>query len=46
MTLLALDLKVPSVPSDISEQGFKDVLRERLPSLVSFALSVVLVAQA
>lgn len=46
MTLLALDLKLPAVPSDISEQGLNDVLRERLPSLISFALSFVLVARA
>lgn len=46
MTLLALDLKLPSLPSDISEQGYNEVLVERLPSLAAFVLSFVLVGRA
>ncbi|PYI65095.1 hypothetical protein CVV68_19405 [Arthrobacter livingstonensis] len=46
MTLLALDLKIPTLPSDISEQGYNEVLVERLPSLAAFVLSFVLVGRA
>ena len=45
MTLLALDLRLPEVPADISVQGFESVLMGRLPSLAAFVLSFVLVAR-
>ena len=45
MTLLALDLKLPDLPSDISEQGLNAMLVERLPSLAAFVLSFVLVGR-
>lgn len=46
MTLLALELKLPDVPADISEKGFNDMLLGRLPSLAAFILSFVLVGRA
>lgn len=45
MTLLALDLRLPDLPSDITEQGFEAVLIDRLPSLAAFVLSFVLVGR-
>lgn len=39
MTLLALDLKLPDLPEDISQQGLNDALINRIPSLVAFMLS-------
>lgn len=45
MTLLALDLKLPDLPADITAQGFNSVLVGRVPSLAAFALSFVMIAR-
>ena len=45
MTLLALDLKLPELPADITRHGFDQVLLGRVPSLAAFVLSFVLVGR-
>lgn len=45
MTLLALDLRLPDLPADITVRGFEAVLVDRLPAMAAFALSFVLVGR-
>lgn len=45
MTLLALDLKLPDLPADITRDGFNQMLLDRIPSLAAFILSFVIVGR-
>ncbi|MDJ0312215.1 TMEM175 family protein [Arthrobacter sp. H35-D1] len=45
MTLLALVLKLPELPAEISRHGYDQALLARVPSLAAFILSFVLVGR-